>query len=145
MYRKARRDGKAVAELESVEEQLDHLAAMGKGRESAFVRYSLDDLERTDELMDELIAAWRRGDTQALGELFVTDMKRAFPDLYANLLVKRTRQWLPRVEEMFHEPGTELVLVGAAHLVGEEGLLALLERRGYRIRPLEAETTKHAK
>lgn len=136
MYRKARRDGKALAELESVEEQLDHLAAMGKGRESAFVLYSLEDLERTDELMDELVAAWRRGDTRALGELFVTDMKRAFPGLYANLLVKRTRQWLPRVEEMFHEPGTELVLVGAAHLVGEEGLLALLERRGYRIRPL---------
>ncbi|MDZ7753149.1 MAG: TraB/GumN family protein [Gammaproteobacteria bacterium] len=136
MYRMARRDGKTVAELESVEAQLDYLAAMGEGRESAFVLYSLEDLERTDELMEELITAWRGGDMETLRELFVTDMKRAFPGLYANLLVKRTREWLPRVEGMFEEPGTELVLVGAAHLVGEEGLLALLERRGYRVRPL---------
>lgn len=131
--RRAREDGKPLGALERVEAQLDYLAAMGEGRESAFVLYSLRDLEQTDTLLGELIDAWRDGDLAALRRLYVTEMRVDFPDLYRNLLVRRNREWLPRIEAMFEEPGTELVLVGAAHLVGPEGLLELLERRGYEV------------
>ena len=135
---RARADRKPVGELEPLGRQLDLLAAMGEGRESAFVLYSLRDLERSEALLDELVAAWRRGDTDTLQRLYVMEMKRDFPGLYRNLLVGRNRDWLPRIEALFREPGTELVLVGAAHLVGEDGLLALLERRGYTVRRFQA-------
>jgi len=130
-------DGKAVGELEPVEAQIGFISAMGEGNESEFIRLSLDDLSEIETSMEQMIAAWRAGDNTTLGRLFVDDMRTDHPALYESLLVQRNNAWLPLIEAMFQEAGTEFVLVGAAHLVGEDGLLQLLESRGYDIAQLE--------
>jgi uncharacterized protein len=125
-------DGKPVGQLESVDDQIGFLAAMGEGKESEFIMVSLQDLAKVD-LLEQMIAAWRQGDEETLETMFVTDMKTLSPELYQQLLVQRNRNWLPLIEEMFTSGETELVLVGAAHLVGDEGLIALLAERGYTV------------
>ena len=129
-------DAKAVGELESVQAQINYIANMGEGNESDFILLSLSDLEEISSSMDDLITAWREGDNQALAELFVDDMRSESQDLYNSLLLERNQNWLPIIERMFHEDGNEFVLVGAAHLVGEDGLLSLLEARGYQVEKL---------
>lgn len=129
-------DAKTVGELESIQDQIDYIANMGEGNESEFILLSLNDLEEISSSMEDLITAWREGDVQALAELFVDDMKAESKDLYDSLLLERNRNWLPIIERMFSEEGNEFVLVGAAHLVGEDGLLSLLEARGYQVEQL---------
>lgn len=130
-------DGKAVGELEPVEAQIGFISAMGEGNESEFIRLSLDDLSEIETSMEQMISAWRSGDNATLETLFVDEMRTGHPALYQSLLVQRNNAWLPLIEAMFQEAGTEFVLVGAAHLVGEDGLLHLLENRGYEITQLQ--------
>ena len=129
-------DAKTVGELESVQAQINYIANMGEGNESEFILLSLGDLEEISSSMEDLITAWREGDIQALAELFVDDMRIESEDLYNSLLLERNQNWLPIIERMFNEGGNEFVLVGAAHLVGDDGLLSLLEARGYQVEQL---------
>ncbi|MBT8148253.1 MAG: TraB/GumN family protein [Gammaproteobacteria bacterium] len=129
-------DAKSVGELESVQAQINYIANMGEGNESEFILLSLSDLEEISSSMEGLIAAWREGDIQALAELFVDDMRLESEELYNSLLLERNQNWLPIIEQMFKEDGNEFVLVGAAHLVGDDGLLSLLEAKGYQIEQL---------
>lgn len=129
-------DGKAVDELEPIDAQIDFIARMGEGKESEFVRLSLEDLEDIPESMAQMIDAWRRGDNETLATLFVNDMKVTHPDLYNTLLVQRNNAWMQIIESMFGDDDTEFVLVGAAHLVGEDGLLSQLQEKGYTITQL---------
>ena len=129
---RALNDSKELGQLESIDEQIGFLANMGEGNESEFVLVSLKDLEKT-EMLEEMITAWRSGDDKMLSKLFVEDMKEMSPALYENLLVKRNNNWLPIIEGMFEQEGTEFVLVGAAHLGGEDGLVELLAGKGYEV------------
>jgi uncharacterized protein YbaP (TraB family) len=129
-------DGKSVGALETLDEQIGFLAAMGEGNESEFIMMSLEDLDSTAKLMDEMIGAWRVGDSEALQTLFVDDMLERAPAVYDSLLRQRNLRWVPQIEAMFNDPDTEFVLVGAAHLVGADGLVELLRARGYDISKL---------
>lgn len=129
-------DGKPVGELEPIQAQIDYIANMGEGYESEFILYSLQDMEDISDTMENLIAAWRSGDNDLLSELFIEEMKSESTELYDSLLVERNQMWMPIIEQMFNEDGTEFVLVGAAHLVGEDGLLSMLKAKGYHVKQL---------
>ncbi len=132
-YQRARTDKKILGHLESNEQQLDFIANMGKGRENDFVLYSLKDLKNIEDIMQKLKAAWRSGDHDELAALSLTSMRQDFPQIYQQLLVERNQNWLPLIESMLNDPGTEMILVGALHLVGKEGVLHALREKGYRI------------
>jgi uncharacterized protein YbaP (TraB family) len=53
--------------------------------------------------------------------------------MYQKLLLDRNRAWLPKIEALFSRPKSAFVVVGAAHLVGSDGLLAMLRARGYTV------------
>jgi uncharacterized protein YbaP (TraB family) len=129
-------DAKTLGELETVQQQIGFLAAMGEGYESEFILMSLREMGEIESMMEVMITAWRSGDTETLSELFVADMQAQSPELYDALLAGRNDKWLPQIEQMFRDRETEFVLVGAAHLVGERGLLNMLESRGYEVRKL---------
>jgi uncharacterized protein YbaP (TraB family) len=133
---KAIGDSKSIGQLETVQEQIGFLASMGEGNESEFILLSLRDLHQIETVMEDMITAWRRGDTGQLSALFVDDMKREAPKLYDTLLVQRNLKWMPQIESMFTDSDTEFLLVGAAHLVGKDGILDLLRQRGYTINQL---------
>ncbi len=129
-------DAKDIGALETIEEQIGFLAAMGEGNESEFILLSLEDLENTNALMEEMITAWRNGDERALQKLFVDDMQQRARELFDSLLRQRNLRWMPQIEAMFEDLDTEFVLVGAAHLIGGEGLVQLLQGKGYEVSQL---------
>ncbi len=133
---RANSDGKAVSGLESLDEQIEFLASMGEGNESEYILMSIADLESTEEAMLGMISAWRSGNAEQLTELFVDDMQERAPEIYELLLRGRNLNWLPQIQAMLQDEDTEFVLVGAAHLVGEDGLLTLLGDAGYEIEQL---------
>lgn len=132
-HAQAIRDGKSVAGLETVDQQISFLGSMGEGDEERFMAMSLDELEQSGEFVDELLSAWRRGSLVDLDRLMVADMRRDFPKQYRMLLADRNQAWLPQIETMLKDNPVELVLVGSGHLAGEDGLLRQLKKRGYQI------------
>ena len=129
-------DGVPRAHLETVEQQIAFLAAMGQGQEDAMLRYSLADLEQMPKLWRALKLAWRDGDLAALDSIGGLPLREQFPDVYRDLLITRNQAWLPQIEAMAGTAEIELILVGALHLAGPDGLLQMLENRGYQIRQM---------
>jgi len=83
-------------------------------------------LDHQEETLD-----WRYGDVSA-AEKEVAEMKSDAPALYEKLLPGRNRQWLPKITLALQGQRNTMVLVGAMHLVGKEGLLQLLRDAGFK-------------
>lgn len=132
----ARNDGKPRGFLESIDEQLRFLAEMGVGNEDALILQQLEDLENLPAMLAQLKESWRRGDVDGLARIAIDPWREQFPEIYETLLARRNARWISDIETMMESPEIEMVLVGALHLAGEDGLLALLADRGYDIENL---------
>ena len=130
---RAMNDQKELGQLETVFEQLDFITNMGKGREDEFILHTLRDIEELSSMFQQLKDAWRTGDTQKINDLAITPIKKDFPKLYNDLMVERNNAWIPKIEAMLETEDVEFVLVGAAHLVGSDGVLEQLAAKGYDI------------
>jgi uncharacterized protein YbaP (TraB family) len=129
---RASRDGKPIRGLETLRQQLGMLAALSDEQQREFLLYSVEDTERMTQEIDDLLRAWRSGDTQALAKLLAEGFDE-YPDLYRPLTVDRNRRWLSTLEQLLQEPDDYLVIVGTLHLVGKDSVIDLLERAGYRV------------
>ena len=127
------KDRKIVVGLETVDEQINYVVSMADGNEDEFVTYSLKELKNLGPQFEVLANAWRTGDAAKLDALMVADLKARQPQLYMKLIFERNRNWLPVIDSGRKPPRTKFVLVGAGHLVGPDGLIEALKRKGYRV------------
>jgi len=88
-----------------------------------------------EDTIDELILAWREGDTEALEDGLVSSIASQ-EELNRALVVERNRRWVTRILDLLDDDDDYLVVVGAMHLVGDDGVPRLLEQRGTHIRQL---------
>ncbi|MGX5202850.1 TraB/GumN family protein [Aliikangiella sp. IMCC44632] len=132
----AQNDHKERLQLETIEEQLAFLAGLGKGHEEDFYQKLLLDLDNMQEQIKAIIAYWRAGDIAALDKEMNQLMKSTFPQMYQDLLVKRNKNWMPKLKAFFTTPEVEFILVGAAHLAGEDSILAMLKNQGFQVTQL---------
>jgi uncharacterized protein YbaP (TraB family) len=131
-YDKATAAKKPVVGLETAEFQIDRFDKMPDTLQEQMLRSSLMEIDTQGNELKGMIAAWKRGDTAAL-EKTVRSSFVAYPAAYASLIVERNRNWIPELEKCFSRPKPCFVVVGAAHMVGPDGLLALLRQKGYKI------------
>ena len=132
-YGKAKGDEKEIAFLESVDFQLNLLGKMNTGDQKSFLDQTLKDLELSAQLADDMVAAWQNGDADELHALLFKSFED-HPGIENRLLTQRNKNWIRQVEVMLKEPKTTLVIVGAGHLVGPEGLVKLLKDKGYTVK-----------
>ena len=132
---KARKDGVRLSGLESVEQQIGFIAAIGETNPDAVVSGLLDEVESLGDLMKSAVAAWRAGDLEQIEAEIVAPMREDYPLMYDSLIRSRNADWLPLIEQQFGNDERELILVGAAHLAGEDGLLGALVGKGYTVEP----------
>lgn len=128
---RAVKDKKQLGQLETVDQQLKLVATMGEGQEDQLIEYTLSDINNLASLMKDIKHAWREGDIQVLEQIGIEPYSKQFPDTLNDLLSDRNYNWLPKIESMLATPQIEFVLVGALHLAGDQGLLALLKSHGY--------------
>jgi uncharacterized protein len=134
-YDQAKADGKATQGLETAEYQISRLDGMTMEQQEHLLAESLKELDDEKANMKKLVDAWRSGDAPTVEKIVLSDLK-AEPVLYQRLLVERNRNWMPKIEALFARPKHALVVVGAAHLVGPDGLLAALRAKGYTVEQL---------
>jgi uncharacterized protein YbaP (TraB family) len=76
--------------------------------------------------------AWSAGNATALDSLINSGMKSS-PGVYTALITNRNRSWIPKLESLIRGKDDALVVVGAGHLVGKDGVVELLRAKGYTI------------
>jgi len=135
-YRRARQDAKTVFSLESISSHLSFIASMGEGNEEMFLQQTLDDVYQIEPMMADIVRSWKTGDEKALEELVIEDMREHYPVIYQSILVDRNRNWMPHLKQMSRTPEVEFILVGAAHVIGQDGLLSLLKQQGFTIQKM---------
>jgi hypothetical protein len=96
------------------------------------LRSALDDLDLQRSEWKRLMSAWRGGDAAAM-EKMLHSAFTPYPAAYQSLIVERNRTWMPLIDACFGKPRPCLVVVGAAHLVGPDGLLTMMRGKGYRV------------
>lgn len=128
--------GKAIVALETAEEQIKIFDGLPADLQAAFLRHSLREAERMVQEFDDMVAAWRAGDTGRLMELLRGEMHEKYPGLYRTLLVERNRNWMPQITEMLEGDRLPMIVVGAGHVPGEGGLAAMLREQGYTVEQL---------
>lgn len=133
---RALKDKKTIKGLENAEDQMAYIAGLGEGREDALIDYTLRQMADLPEMLQAMKTAWRTGDNARLAEVGMAPLEEDFPEVHDQFVTQRNAAWLPKIEAMLQTGPVELVLVGALHLVGEDGLLARLEKIGYTIENL---------
>ncbi len=135
-YQLAARDNKTVEGLETVEEQIHFVVGMGEGNEDAFVTHSIKDLESIKQKYESMVDAWKTGDAKKLNDLMVAELKSKTPKLYKELIADRNENWLPMIDAYQKTLEKEFILVGAGHLVGPDGIVKALRKKGYKVEKL---------
>jgi uncharacterized protein len=123
--------GKEVVPLETAESQVERMDGMPFPVQEQMLRSTLRGLGTTSAALGTVVAAWKRGDAAGMEQMLLSEFE-GLPAAYQSLLVERNRNWMPRLESCLARSSPCFVVVGAAHLVGPDGLLALLQRKGYR-------------
>lgn len=127
--------GKPTGGLERAQEQIAVLDGMDATEQRQFLAESLQEAEKGAAETQRLHAAWRRGDAEELWNGMVADMRTQYPRLYQRINVDRNDAWVPKIRRILDQPGDDdaLVVVGALHLLGDDGVVEKLRTRGYQV------------
>ncbi len=129
---KASQDNKAIEYFETADFQMNMIAEMGMGNEEKFIKSNIEQMQDFKKVFLGLLKAWRAGDTEQLNKLALEPMKED-PETVKLMLTDRNKNWIKDIDKMFTDNDKEFVLVGVAHLVGDDNVLALLKNKGYQI------------
>ena len=131
-FRMAKDAGKPTGGLETLEDQLKIEDQMPLKMQETFLREALTiaTARETEKAFLHLVKSWHRGDMKAL-ENIIEGQKKKNPRYHRELLTNRNKRWIPQFESFLQENQNVLVIVGAAHLLGNDGLLRLLSEKGH--------------
>lgn len=123
----------AKGAFETADDQVSALAGGTVEDQIKALEETLKEIETDPDNFARLAAAWARGDVKTIEVEGLDDLKREAPGAYQRLVVARNRNWLPEVEALLKQPGRTFAVVGVGHLVGPDGLPALLRRDGLKV------------
>ena len=132
---KATADGKPITGLETVEQQLGFLDSLPTETQISWLLQSIVEAQNLEMLVDEMVVAWRSGDVRFLEEKLLSEMD-AYPELRDAILVDRNKSWVEPIMALLDDSDDYLIVVGVAHLVGDNGVPDLLSKQGVRIKQL---------
>lgn len=122
--------GMQISYLETPEQQIRTLAELSDADQLRFLQASLRQIEEDGDTLGSIDRAWASGDLLALDRELRAQLSEAGPGPYAAIITRRNEAWADEVAQRLGGSGRIFYAVGAAHLVGDSGVPALLRRRG---------------
>jgi uncharacterized protein YbaP (TraB family) len=132
LQEKAKNRDLPITGLETVKTQMQALMHHPLDVQVSMLNETLDQLDDINNVMEVSLKAWRAGDEQMIKERMVNDLKN-YPGLYDALLVKRNNSWMADIEKYINSGKNIFIVVGAAHLVGSDGIVKMLKDQGYAV------------
>ncbi|MEL7486967.1 MAG: TraB/GumN family protein [Pseudomonadota bacterium] len=130
LLQEARLRGRDLRFFETVDQQLSLFTGLKPETELALLRFTLDEWPNQEAQLNALLQAWRDGDIAAIDEMLNEGMRQQSPEVYDALIVRRNQAWAAQINDVLNGSGKALVAVGAAHLVGDDSVPALLRAQG---------------
>lgn len=126
---KAEKDGKPIESLETVDDQLATLANLDDKTQELMLLEFLDSKDQLGPQMEQAFFAWSAGDVEGIEQLLLSSVTRPeYEPLHQKLFIERNHRMTARVRQYLAGAGSSLVIVGSGHLVGDEGIVALIAR-----------------
>jgi uncharacterized protein len=129
---RAKQTDKPTAGLETAEFQLDLFDRFSAKEQELLLRQSMDEMDHIERNVTAIVQAWKSGDVGAVERHLLVGM-RDYPEIHRKVIDDRNQRWLPQIENLLSRGENALIVVGAAHLVGKNGIIELLKDRGYRV------------
>ncbi|MGF1526346.1 MAG: TraB/GumN family protein [Candidatus Competibacterales bacterium] len=136
LLERARASDLDIVSLETPAQQVALFAELPMADQRALLVTALDELDRGTSRVEALVAAWRAGDEASLHALVNVPLATEYPELYQKLVVARNAAMVEHVQRLVRDGRRPLVVVGAAHLVGTDGLVVALRARGYTLKSI---------
>jgi uncharacterized protein len=124
--------GKPVGELESNRDQLSMFDTLPESAQRALLEGAIETPDAVRVQFDDMLAAWLRGDVEAIAKTFNEDLAQS-PELMDALIRRRNANWSRWIEQRMAAPGTVMVAVGAGHLAGDGSVQRFLQQRGLEV------------
>lgn len=122
---RAKQDSKPVIELETVQFQIELLTTLFDNENAL-----LDAIAMPDNIVVSLLSLWQQGELAAIERLVKNQLDRR---KYQRLLVNRNRNWVNQLLTRLNDSDSLFIVVGVAHLIGADGVPALLTERGLKV------------
>lgn len=132
LLERAQADGKEILGLETVEQQLGFLDGLSDSAQRDMFMQTLAESGELQALMDSLIDAWHRGDSEFLEITLLEDMDD-YPELNRVIVVDRNTAWTGTIVDLLDDNQDYLIVVGALHLIGPSGVPELLRAQGFEV------------
>ena len=132
LNKRAKLQNKPRLSLESVDYQFGLFDALTPQQQEAQLLATKRPIDAYREL-ETIKGLWMSGNAEGLDSLTHAGETAATAELANALLTTRNANWLPKIEKWVHGRDDVLVVVGAAHVVGKDGLVAQLRAKGYRV------------
>lgn len=129
----ARQKHVPVYGLETLQEQLDVFEAVGYEEQAQMLKAALSNTDSLKNEFTQLMELYKKGDVEALSAMIRTS--KTMGSMEDALLNIRNKNWIPRLNKIMQEQPS-FVAVGAGHLGGIMGVLALLKQEGYTVLPV---------
>lgn len=139
LHDRALAERKQVRGLETVDEQMAIFSELSLADQQALLRQALADQEQLPQMMETMLVAWLERDLGALQSLYeenLAGLPAALQSRFGQRLVEsRNRLMAERAVPLLRQGGA-FIAVGAMHLPGEEGVVALLREAGMTVSPV---------
>jgi uncharacterized protein YbaP (TraB family) len=123
--------------LETMLEQLTLLEEISLEDQIKHLVFTVKNYADESIIMDQLFGLYHQQDIDGLFNL-ITKQVEGDEEFESNLIVKRNYKWLPKIEEKMKSKKI-FIAVGAGHLGGKDGLIKLLQNKGYIVEPISTE------
>ncbi|TWI81627.1 hypothetical protein IQ13_2645 [Lacibacter cauensis] len=130
----AAKEKKDIKGLEKIEDQIAVFDGIPDSVEIANLQTMVANFDKSIEEFKKLITVYKSQDVEA-----IFNLTAASPELMEaqnDLLVKRNNNWIPVMQNNM-ETGACFFAVGAAHLGGDIGVINLLRKKGYTVKPVK--------
>ncbi len=132
---KARRTGKGIIELEGLLYQIELFNSFPDSLQELSLLDALTTQTEIYQNIDRVGQAWKDGDTQAIQDLFLKDINDPkMKPLYETVLYGRHPGMIEKIERFLNSDKTYFVVVGVGHMIGDRGLVEMLQDRGYEVK-----------
>lgn len=131
----ALKQNKEIIGLETIDEQAQILFGMPLQRQKELLLKTVRESDRVLSQARELFEYYKAQNLEALEKSFVDDTTDYKPEEMDVLLKNRNVNWMKKLPAIMAKQSA-FIAVGAGHLVSETGLIALLRKSGYTVRPV---------
>lgn len=135
LMEKALEEGKEIIGLETSASQIEALSSPSDSAGVLYLEKTLLEIQEIEETLQEIKIAWQTGSTLKLLKLLNLEDSQEKADLFSQkIYFERNRTMAHKIQNLFLENKRHFVVVGIAHLIGEEGsILEILKENGFRV------------